>query len=322
MDLTLAIPLYNEAQSLEPLMARIDEVFAPTGLSIEVIFVDDGSTDGSLDVLERLAADDGRVRVVSFRRNYGKSAALAVAFARARGRVVATCDADLQDDPGEIPEMVRMLEDAAQPCDLVSGWKKERRDPPSKRWPSKIFNEVVSRASGVELHDMNCGLKVYKREVVEELPVYGEFHRFLPVLAAWNGYRVREKVVKHDPRRFGASKFGSSRFVNGFLDFVSVMFLTGGQQSPIHLFGRMAIALLVLGTLLCLWMFAVWLDEGALRVRPLLVFGLVCLVLGIQFVSIGLLGEMLAFHNRRRDYGIKREIGIANAGERRDRCGS
>lgn len=319
MDLSLAIPLYNEEHSLEPLMARIDEVFGPTGTAIEVIFVDDGSTDRSLDVLERLASADERVRVVSFRRNYGKSAALAVAFERARGRVVATCDADLQDDPGEIPEMVAMLDDPGSPCDLVSGWKRERHDPPSKRWPSKLFNAVVRRASGVDLHDMNCGLKVYRREVVADLPVYGEFHRFLPVLAAWQGYRVKEKVVKHDARRYGSSKFGSARFVNGFLDFLSVMFLTGGQQSPIHLFGRMAIWLLVIGALVCLWMFGIWLDEGALRVRPLLVFGLVCLIMGIQFVSIGLLGEMLAFHHRRRDYGIKREIGDGRAEEGRNR---
>jgi glycosyltransferase involved in cell wall biosynthesis len=318
MDLSLVIPLYNEEHSLEPLMARIDEVFAPTGTTFEVIFVDDGSTDRSLAVLEGLAAEDERVRVVSFRKNYGKSAALSVGFQRVRGRVVATCDADLQDDPGEIPDMVRMLDDPSNPCDLVSGWKRERHDPISKRWPSKLFNRVVSRASGVELHDMNCGLKVYRREVVDDLPVYGEFHRFLPVLAAWQGYRVREKIVKHDPRRFGDSKFGSSRFINGFLDFVSVMFLTGGQQSPIHLFGRMAIALLVVGVVVCLWMFGIWLDEGALRVRPLLVFGLVCLILGIQFVSIGLLGEMLAFHNRRRDYGIKREIGNLRAREGSD----
>lgn len=318
MDLSLVIPLYNEEPSLEPLMARVDEALSRSGLSYEVIFVDDGSTDGSLGVLERLAERHDHVRVVSFRRNYGKSAALSVGFERARGEVVATCDADLQDDPEEIPGMVEMLDLENDGCDLVSGWKKERHDPVTKRWPSKLFNFVVSKTSGVKLHDMNCGLKVYRRQVVRDLPVYGEFHRFLPVLAAWQGYRVKEKTVKHDPRRFGASKFGRSRFVNGFLDLVSVMFLTGGQQSPIHLFGRVAIAMLSAGAVICVWMFAIWIDEGALRVRPLLVFGLVCLVLGIQFVSIGLLGEMLAFNNRRRDYGIKREIDDVRMREGRD----
>lgn len=318
MDLSLVIPLYNEEPSLEPLMARIEEVMSGAGVSHEVIFVDDGSTDGSLRTLERLAERYRSVRVVSFRRNYGKSAALAVGFRRARGDIVATCDADLQDDPGEIPEMIAMLDGTPEGCDLVSGWKKDRRDPISKRWPSKLFNYVVSKTSGIELHDVNCGLKVYRGQVVRDLPVYGEFHRFLPLLAAWQGYRVREKAVKHGARRFGRSKFGSARFINGFLDLVSVMFLTGGQQSPIHLFGRIAIAMLVVGGVVCLWMFGIWIAEGALRVRPLLVFGLVCLVLGIQFVSIGLLGEMLAFNNRRHDYGIKREIDGVRMSEGRD----
>ena len=201
--------------------------------------------------------------------------------------------------------MMERIDDGA---DLVSGWKRERKDPISKRWPSKLFNFVAGRLTGVSLHDMNCGLKVYRLEVVKDIPVYGELHRFLPALAAWKGYRVEEKVVCHRQRPYGATKFGRSRFVNGFLDLVSVMFLTGGQQNPLHLFGRVALWFLGIGGALNLWMFGIWVFTGALRSRPLLILGLVLMVLGIQFISIGLLGEMLAYQNRRDDYGIKREI--------------
>jgi len=304
-EISFVIPLLDEEASLELLHRRIREVFEERSMSFEVIYVDDGSTDGSLARLEALAEEDDRVRVVSFRRNYGKSAALAEGFARARAPLIATCDADLQDDPGEIPEMIGLIDQGA---DLVSGWKKERHDPLMKRWPSKVFNFVSGRVSGTRIHDMNCGLKVYRREVIEEIPVYGEFHRFLPLLAAWRGFRVEEKVVHHEARKYGRSKFGSSRFINGFLDLLSVTFLTLGQKSPLHVFGRVALVLLSLGTIINLWMLGIWIIDGALRSRPLLILGLVLIVLGIQFISIGLLGEMLAFHNRRRDYGIKREI--------------
>ncbi len=304
-DVSVVIPLYNEAPALEALHAKTRDALVRAGLSYEILFVDDGSTDGSLARLESLAASDEAVRVVSFRRNYGKSAALAVGFARSRGRAVATCDADLQDDPGEIPEMLRMLGDDA---DMISGWKKDRKDPITKRWPSKLFNLVAGRLTGVSIHDMNCGLKVYRRTVIADIPVYGELHRYLPALAAWRGFRVREKIVTHHPRPYGKTKFGRSRFINGFLDLLSVMFLTGGQRSPLHLFGRVALWLLGIGAAINVWMFGIWIFTGALRSRPLLILGLVLMVLGIQFISIGLLGEMLAYQNRRHDYGIKREI--------------
>lgn len=302
VDLSIVVPLYDEAESLEPLHERIHDTFASTSVRIEMVFVDDGSRDESLERLRAIAAEDPRVRVVSLRRNYGKSAALAVGFQRARGRLVATCDADLQDDPSEIPGMMAMIDAGA---DLISGWKKQRRDPITKRWPSKLFNAVVRVTSGVRLHDMNCGLKVYRREVVESIPIYGELHRYLPVLAAWRGFDVREKVVRHEPRRHGVSKFGHARFVNGFLDLLSVKFLTSGQQSPLHLFGRIALFLFAVGFGVNLWMFGIWIQEGALRARPLLILGMVLVILSIQFISIGLLGEMLAYHNRRTDYGIK-----------------
>jgi hypothetical protein len=200
-----------------------------------------------------------------------------------------------------------MIRELADGTDLVSGWKRERQDPVSKTVPSRLFNFVVRVSSGVPLHDMNCGLKVYRRDVVRELPVYGELHRFLPVLAAWRGFRVKEKVVKHDKRHFGKSKFGAARFVNGLLDFLSVKFLTGAHESPLHVFGRVALVLLLVGFGICGWMFIQWMIEGALRLRPILVLGMVIIILGIQFVSIGLLGEMLAFHHRRADYAIKYE---------------
>jgi glycosyltransferase involved in cell wall biosynthesis len=306
LDVSVVVPLFNEEESLEPLHGRIRAALERRGLAFEIIFVDDGSTDGSLARLEAIAARDPAVRVVSFRRNYGKSAALGVAFDRARGRLVATCDADLQDDPAEIPEMMAMVD--AGP-DLVSGWKRDRRDPLSKRWASALFNWVVRAVSDVKLHDVNCGLKVYRRAVVRSIPVYGELHRFLPVLAAWQGFRTAEKVVRHEPRRHGKSKFGRSRFINGFLDLITVKFLAEGQHRPLHLFGRVAVVLLGVGGIINVWMLGIWIFEGALRSRPLLILGLVSIVLGIQFISIGLLGEMLAYQHRRRDYGIKREIG-------------
>jgi glycosyltransferase involved in cell wall biosynthesis len=301
-EVSVVVPLFNEAESLPVLHERIAQALAD--VRFEVVYVDDGSTDGSLDRLRELAARDERVRVISFRRNYGKSAALAIGFQRARGTVVATCDADLQDDPAEIPAMIRELGEGA---DLVSGWKRDRHDPATKTIPSRFFNFVMRVSSGVPLHDMNCGLKVYRREVVSELPVYGELHRFLPVLAAWRGFRVKERVVKHDKRRFGKSKFGAARLINGLLDFLSVKFLTGAHESPLHVFGRVALVLLAVGFAICGWMFVQWMIEGTLRLRPLLVLGMVIIVLGIQFVSIGLLGEMLAFHHRRADYAIKYE---------------
>jgi glycosyltransferase involved in cell wall biosynthesis len=306
VDWSAVVPAYNEAESLPELIRRIREAFGQLGGAGEIIVVDDGSTDATERVLEDLARAEPRLHAIFFRRNFGKSAALAAGFAQARGRFVFTLDADLQDDPAEFPGLLAALQGGN--LDVVSGWKRERKDPAGKRIPSKLFNSVVSRVSGLRLHDMNCGLKVYRREVVEHLPVHGELHRFLPALAHWQGFRVGEKAVRHEARRHGRSKFGPSRFVNGFLDLLTVMFLTAGQRSPLHLFGRLGLWTTAVGLLIHAYFFALWIMGRGLRVRPLLLFGVGLILLGIQFVSMGLLAEMIANQDRRREYPVRRRI--------------
>jgi glycosyltransferase involved in cell wall biosynthesis len=304
---SVVVPAFNEAESLPELLGRIGRVLDGMDGAAEIVVIDDGSTDGTLDVLESLAGRDARVRAVSFRRNFGKSAALAQGFAEARGRFVFTIDADLQDDPEEFPALHALLVDGGY--DVVSGWKSERKDPLAKRLPSRLFNAVVSRVTGLRLHDMNCGLKVYRREVLDHLAVHGELHRFLPALAHWKGFRVGEKPVRHFPRRHGRSKFGPARFINGFLDLLTVMFLTAGERSPLHLFGRLGLATTVAGLLIHAYFFVLWASGQGLRVRPLLLFGVGLILLGIQFVSMGLLAEMIANQDRRREYPIRRRFG-------------
>jgi glycosyltransferase involved in cell wall biosynthesis len=300
IDLTAVVPVLDEAPSLPELYNRLRAAVASLGMSYEFIFVDDGSTDDTPRILAKLAAEDPQVRVVSFRRNFGKSAALAVAFARARGRYVLTLDGDLQDDPAELPRLVEALE--TKGWDLVSGWKRERHDPWTKTVPSKLFNGVTGAMAGVRLHDFNCGLKLYRREVVESIEVYGEFHRFLPALAHWRGFRVGEIPVTHHARRFGHSKFGAARFVNGFLDLIAAMFLSTSFLKPLHVFGRMAIVAGGIGMAINLWFVVVWLFGEPVRVRPVLVLGLALVVVAIQFVLMGLLGEMIAAGRVKTDW--------------------
>jgi glycosyltransferase involved in cell wall biosynthesis len=300
IDLTAVVPVLDEAPSLPELYNRLRAAVASTGMSYEFIFIDDGSSDDTPRVLAQLAAEDPQVRVASFRRNFGKSAALAVAFAHARGRYVLTLDGDLQDDPAELPRLLEALE--ARNLDLVSGWKRERHDPWTKTLPSKLFNAVTGAMAGVRLHDFNCGLKLYRREVVESIEVYGEFHRFLPALAHWRGFRVGEIPVTHHARRFGHSKFGAARFVNGFLDLIAAMFLSTSFLKPLHVFGRMAIVLGGIGLLVNLYFVAVWLLGEPVRVRPLLVIGLALVLIAIQFVLMGLLGEMIAAGRNKTDW--------------------
>ena len=307
MDLSVVIPLLNESESLPVLHAELQAALHPTRLAYELVFVDDGSTDGSLEVLRRLhAADPAHVRVLSFRRNHGKSAAMAAGFAAVRGTWVATLDADLQDDPAEIPKLLAELEAGA---DLVCGWKRARRDPWTKRLPSKLFNAVTARASGVQLHDFNTGLKVYRAEVVRDLHVYGELHRFVPVLAAWQGFEVRELPVNHRERRFGSSKFGPSRFVNGFLDLVTVMFITRGGRSPLHFFGTLALVFLFIGVAVCGYFVVLWLQGHGMRVRPLMLLGIGFVIVAIQIGSMGLLAEMLsAQHAERQTWSFRERL--------------
>jgi len=305
-DLTILIPVYNEADNLAPLLEKLERDLRPLGLRYEVLVLDDGSTDVTAQRLRELRPRHPVLRGISFRRNYGKSAALSVGFREARGASIVTMDGDLQDDSTEVGPLLRKLNEG---YDVVSGWKQKRQDPLSKTIPSRIFNGVTSAMTGVSLHDMNCGLKAYRAEAARSVRLRGELHRFIPVLAHWNGYRIGELPVVHHKRLHGKTKFGTSRFVNGFLDLLSVMFLTTSSTRPLHVFGRMGIGVAGLGGVLTLW--AAWpvvLGEP-LRLRPSLVLGLVLIVLGIQFLSLGFLGELIAgTRTEEPEYAIRERI--------------
>ncbi|MFH1690114.1 MAG: glycosyltransferase family 2 protein [Candidatus Eisenbacteria bacterium] len=291
MDISIVIPLLNEADSIRELYERIGAALTPLGREWEVVFINDGSTDSSMDVLRSLHEQNDNVRVLVFGRNLGKSAALSVGFKEAAGDVVFTMDADLQDDPAELPAMLEVIESG---YDLVSGWKKERHDPLSKRLPSKLYNAVTARLSGVRIHDMNCGLKAYRCQVVKTIRVYGELHRYTPVLAQWAGFTVTEVVVKHHARQYGRSKFGAERFVRGFFDLVTVLFLRRYITRPLHLFGMLGALLFAGGFLSGVYLTVLKLMGEAIGRRPLLTLAILLMVIGVQFISFGLLGEMVA----------------------------
>lgn len=315
--LSIIVPLLNEAESLRELHGKIQqalqEVKEPPLGEVEIIFVDDGSTDGSFDVLQELRAADARVKIVQFRRNFGKSAALAEGFRRARGEYVITMDADLQDDPFEIKNLIRALEEGG--FDLVSGWKKKRRDPFIKRFTSKIFNTVTSFLTGVHLHDMNCGLKIYRREVVKSVQVYGQRHRFIPVLAAQEGFRVGEIAVQHHARKYGQTKFGPSRFLSGLLDLISLLFLSRYVKRPLHLFGGIGLLSFLVGSGINLYLaYERLVLHKYLTNRPLLFLGILLVIVGIQLFSLGLLGEMITESRAESlHYSIRNEIGFEDA---------
>lgn len=290
LDLTVLVPAYDEAGSLAELVERVDAECAGITSRYEILVVDDGSTDGTSERLAELSQRFGALRRVIFLRNYGKSAALAAGFQRARGAAVITMDADLQDDPEEIP---RLLEALAGGLDLVSGWKQERKDPFIKTSTSKLFNAVTRSLSGLALHDFNCGLKAYRREVAQSLRVYGELHRYLPVLAHVMGYRVGEIPVRHHARQHGVTKFGRSRFLNGLFDLMTVLFLTRQQSSPLHFFGRVALAFAAVGGAISLYFLITWIGGAALRIRPMMLLGVSLLLVAVQFISLGLLAELL-----------------------------
>lgn len=298
-DISVVVPLYNEEESLPELLAWIDRVAAAHAFTYEAILVDDGSSDGSWAVVERLAAQYLTLRGIRFSRNYGKSAALYCGFAAARGEVVITMDADLQDSPEEIPALRRMI--LEEGYDLVSGWKKKRHDPIGKRWPSKFFNWTARAATGIRLHDFNCGLKAYRRKVVKSIEVYGEMHRFIPVLARQAGFRrIGEKVVDHHARKYGHSKFGLERMVKGYLDLISVLFMSHFGRSPMYFFGGLGTVMFLLGGATTVWIIAekLWKQAHALPLRPvadqpLFYLAILAVILGVQLFLAGFIGELI-----------------------------
>lgn len=290
-EISLVIPVFNEEESLPELEEAIKSALKDS-YTYEVIFVDDGSSDASWKEIKKLSESKNVVRGIALSHNYGKSVALQSGFEAARGKYVVTMDADLQDDPHEVPAMVQMLE---QGDDLVSGWKKERHDPISKTIPSKFFNFVTRKVAGIELHDFNCGLKAYRADVVKSIYLYGELHRYIPMLAKREGYsRISEKVVKHHPRKYGKTKFGLSRFMNGFLDLITITFVQRYLQKPMHFFGTFGVLLFIAGAFINLYLVYVKfvLGEG-IGDRPLLFLGVLLMVLGVQLFSTGLLGELI-----------------------------
>ncbi len=301
---SMLIPLYNEEESLAKLVKQISDVFEKISSDYEIFFIDDGSDDNSLKVIKNLARTNNKIRYISFRKNYGKSAALNVGFKNVSGDVVITMDADLQDDPSEIPSLLQELQKG---FDLVSGWKKKRHDPLIKKFSSRFFNYVTKIMSGIKIHDFNCGLKAYRKAVVKNISVQGELHRYIPVLADWKGFNISEVVVKHHPRRYGKTKFGISRFFKGFIDLITVIFTTRYIKRPLHFFGVLGVATFLIGFIIDAYLSILWLlDKIHLSNRPLLFLGTVLIIVGVQFFSLGLIGEMLA-HNAKKedDYGIK-----------------
>ncbi|MEQ2545489.1 glycosyltransferase family 2 protein [Alistipes intestinihominis] len=307
LDISVVVPLYNEVESLPELAEWVDRVMRENGFSYEMILIDDGSSDGSWEVVEGLKERYPAVRGISFARNYGKSAALYCGFAAAEGEVVITMDADLQDSPDEIPELRRMI--LEEGYDLVSGWKKRRHDPVGKRWPSKFFNWTARSVSGIRLHDFNCGLKAYRRKVVKAIEVYGEMHRFIPILAKQAGFRrIGEKVVDHHARKYGHSKFGVERMVKGYLDLISVLFMSHFGRSPMYFFGSLGTLMFLLGGGTTVWIIAekLWkqfhdLPLRAVTDQPLFYLAILAVILGVQLFLAGFLGELINRNSSERN---------------------
>lgn len=306
--ISLVIPILNEVESVRPLYEQICASMEATGEPFEIIYVDDGSTDGTFAALKALHDADPRIHVIRFRRNFGKSPALLAGFRQARGEIIFTMDADLQDDPAEIPNFLAQLEAG---FDLVSGWKYPRLDPPSKTMPSLVFNSIVRSTTGVKLHDMNCGFKAYRREIIEDLKLYGELHRFIPVMAKWRGYAITEVKVKHHPRQFGKSKFGAKRFLRGFLDLLTVLFLTSYIRTPLRLFGPLGITTFLAGFVIDLWVVIDrFVNNILIKDRPILFLGIILMIVGVQLILTGLQSEMIRHFNfnPQEEYSIRQVL--------------
>ena len=301
MNISAVVPVYNEVDSLPELHRELAAVL-PAGGRHEIIYIDDGSSDGSAAVLEGLADGDARVKVISFYRNYGKAAALAAGFEAATGDVVVTMDSDLQDDPAEIPVMIELLN---QGWDMVSGWKKVRHDPLSRRLPSKFYNLIVRLMTGVPIHDSNCGLKVYRAEVVKSVEVYGGLHRYIPALAKYKGFKVTEKVVQHRPRLHGKTKYGLTRYLHGLLDLFTVLFVGRYFQRPLHFFGLVGLLLSAAGVVVSIYLTVSWFAGVPIGNRPLLFLGILLIIVGVQFFSLGLLAELFVQRRHREQQLIK-----------------
>ncbi|MCQ2142116.1 MAG: glycosyltransferase family 2 protein [Bacteroidales bacterium] len=315
-DISIIVPLFNEAESLPELAKWIDKAMTEKGFNYEVIMVDDGSTDESWKAVEEIAGANPAFKGIRFRRNYGKSAALYCGFAKADGRVICTMDADLQDSPEELPEMYRMI--VEDDWDVVSGWKQHRQDNKlTKNLPSKLYNATARKITGIKLHDMNCGIKAYRHEVVKDIEVYGEMHRYIPYLAKNAGYtRITEKPVHHQKRKYGKSKFGLERFVNGFLDLMSLWFLSTFGKKPMHFFGYSGIFMFLVGFVMTIWIIAAKLIHQAQHVhyravtdQPLFYLALLAVIIGVMLFLAGFVGEMIARSSSERNhYNIKEEI--------------
>jgi len=313
VDISVIIPLYNEAENLQPLHKEITDVLRQVGRTYEIVFVNDGSTDGSVDILEQLAQSDPRVVLIHLRRNFGKAMALSVGFKEARGNIIITMDGDLQDNPIEIPKFIAEIESGQ---DLVSGWKLKRLDPLSKTLPSKLFNKVVSLVTGLRIHDFNCGFKAYSRNVLENLRIYGELHRYIPALAHGEGFRVSEIAVDHRPRAHGKSKYGWERYLRGMFDLLTVLFITRYMRKPLHFFGSLGLVFMSMGFVINAYLAVWWFMGHAIGHRPLLSLGVLLMVMGVQFISTGLVGEMIT-RNQQPDEGsfVARKVNSPKRGD-------
>ena len=309
MDISIVIPVYNEADSLRELSAWLLKVLIKERYDYEVIMIDDGSTDDSLRVMGDICRKNPRFRTISFQRNYGKSAALQTGFQAAQGKVVITMDADLQDSPDEIPELYKMIRSSGY--DMVSGWKKKRHDPIHKRLPSKFYNSTVRMVSGIKLHDFNCGLKAYSSDVIKNIEVYGEMHRYIPVIAKWAGFKkIGEKIIKHYPRKFGKSKFGMERYAKGYLDLLTISFISQYGRRPMHLFGLLGSLIFIVGFFIAGYLaYEKWVNHiYFMASRPLFFFGLLAMILGTILFVGGFLGELICRNNPDRNkYSIRND---------------
>lgn len=307
-EVSIIVPVLNEARTVLELSRRVAEVMERIGRRFEILFVDDGSSDETRQRVKEAHEIDDRVKLVSLRRNFGKAAALCAGFDHSSGQILITMDGDLQDEPDEIPRFLEKLE--SENLDLVSGWKQQRQDPASKRYPSRLFNWVTRKLASVDLHDFNCGFKAYRREVLDEIALYGELHRYIPVLASRRGFTLGELSVEHHPREHGTSKYGWDRYYKGLLDLITVLFITKYTRRPLHLFGMIGLSSLFVGFGINLYLVILWLSGQTLSNRPLLLLGILLMLLGIQVLTTGLIGEMITFKNFNRTdtYSVKERV--------------